>query len=268
MSSSFRILIAWWVRWVWQRRLWRIWIWIRLRWYVRYRIGWVVLWHRIVFRCHAFWLWVMWWWWRFTCCPISKECLWSGYRQRCVYQMYGRNVSISSCRRSMSCYILLFFTPWKNIFYCTDIGWIIDWSVVFQIGWNELILVGVFQINVNRVGIFVIPNYRIFAPNLFNFKNIFSLNIFGNVVACKVFTLTFRCAMPWWSPIGKIRRPDDRVKDIAVDRNVNVWYYGSGESLRVHPSAFINIMPGSSASNISNTIKTTKGGVVSITVSS
>ena len=35
-----------------------------------------------------------------------------------------------------------------------------------------------------------------FAPNIFNFKIVFALSIFENVVASKVFILTFFCAIP------------------------------------------------------------------------
>ena len=52
------------------------------------------------------------------------------------------------------------------------------------------------QINVNQVGICMIPIYRMFAPNIFNFKIVFALSIFENVVASKVFILTFFCAIP------------------------------------------------------------------------
>ena len=44
MSSSFIIIVIWWVRRiigrrVWQRRVWKTWIWIWVSWYVWYRIG-------------------------------------------------------------------------------------------------------------------------------------------------------------------------------------------------------------------------------------
>ena len=55
---------------------------------------------------------------------------------------------------------------------------------------------GVIWINMNRVRIFLIPVYnwvgtipiyKIFAPNFFNFRIIFALSIFENIVASKVF---------------------------------------------------------------------------------
>ena len=107
---------------------------------------------------------------------ISHSNLFSGYQRRCMYQIY------------MWC---------KYFFYCMNIGWIVDWSDVCWIGWNELIRIGVIMINVNRFGISVIPDYRIFAPNFFNFENIFALRIFENIPASKVFTFTLHCAMPW-----------------------------------------------------------------------
>ena len=76
------------------------WILVRVRWYVWYRIGWVVLCHRSAFRCHAFWWWVIRWWWRFTF-PINKYSR-RGYqrvrmkwmnRRGCMGCMYWRYIS-------------------------------------------------------------------------------------------------------------------------------------------------------------------------------
>ena len=64
-------------------------------------------------------------------------------------------------------------------------------SDVCRIVWNELIQVSVILIDVNQGGIFVIPNYRIFAPNFFKFKISLTLRIFEKVVASKVFTYNF-----------------------------------------------------------------------------
>ena len=190
-----------------------------------YWIGWVVAWRMIAFRCHNFCWWVMWWWSRVPCCPISKY-LWIRYRRL------------------------------QHIFYFVDISWIIDWSDVYRIGWNKLIRVGVIWINMNRVVTFVIPNYRIFAPNFFNFKMIFMLRIFENTVASKVFTLNFLCTMPRSAPVGNIRRPDNGVKDVSVSCTVSLWGYGYNGSLWFHSSVVINILPRSSTSNISTTIQT------------
>ena len=156
------------------------------------------------------------WWWRVTFCTICKKYLWSGYR------------------------------IWQHLFYCKNIGWIIDWSDVCKIVWNNLIQVGVIWIDVNRVGIFVISNYRIFTPKMFNIKTIFALRIFENVVDSKVLAFTFCCAMPWKSPLGEIRLPADVVKDVEDPHTVSIWDFGSNGSLWFHPSAVINILPGSS----------------------
>ena len=64
-----------------------------------------------------------------------------------------------------------------------NISCIIDLYNVCQIGWNGLIQVSVFWINVNLVGIFVIKNDRIFATNFFNFRIIFALSIFEKFVS-------------------------------------------------------------------------------------
>ena len=124
---------------------------------IRLVLDWVGCWVAYFsFRCHAFYWWVIWWLWRVTCCPISKY-WWSGYWRRCVYQMYR----------------------WcQYLFYHMNIGWIMDWSDVCWLGFNGFIQVGAILINVNRVGIFVIPSYRIFAPNVFNLKIISAVSIF------------------------------------------------------------------------------------------
>ena len=150
---------------------------------------------------------------------------------------------------------------WKNI------GRIIDLYDVCQIRWNELIWVGVIWIDVNQVGIFVIPNYTIFAPNFFNFKIIFALSIFEIVVASKVFAFNSCCTIPQWDPVCEIQRPDYGVKDNTVDSTVRLWDCGYDGYLWVHPSAVINITTKLSALNISSNIQTTKEEVLPITVS-
>ena len=117
--------------------------------------------------------------------------------------MYRRHMSISYCRKFMRCCVLWFYSPGQSIFYWTSIGWIIDWYDVCQIVRTELIQVGMIWIDVNRVRIFVIPNYRIFAPNFFNLKIIFTLSIFENVVVSKVFTFILFCSMLRSAPVGK-----------------------------------------------------------------
>ena len=66
-------------------------------------------------------------------------------------------------------------------------------------------------INVNQFVIFVIPNYRISAPNFSNIKIIFALSIFKCFATSKVltFTLMFLCDMPCRVPVGNIQQPYD-----------------------------------------------------------
>ena len=71
--------------------------------------------------------------------------------------------------------------------------------------------------------------------------------------------------MPQQTPVGKIRRPSDRVKDVSVARTVRLLDCRTDGSLWVHPSAVINILPVSG--NISTTIQNTDVGVVAMTVS-
>ena len=105
----------------------------------------------------------------------------------------------------------------------------------------------------------MIPNHRNFAPKVFNFKIIFALIIFENLVASKVFTFTFCCAMPRKLPVGEIQHPDDEVKNVAVDCTVILWDRSHNGSLWVYTSTVINISPGSG--NISTIIQSTKGKV-------
>ena len=126
-SYLFIIIIIWWVRWIWKRRIWQNWVWIRFSWYTQYRIGWVVAWLRNYFQCNAFFWWVMWWWRRVTCTPMEKHC-WSVYRRMYWWCQY--------------------------LLYCVKIVWIMDWSDVFQIIWNGLIRVGVIWIIMNWMKIF------------------------------------------------------------------------------------------------------------------
>ena len=189
----------------------------------------------------------MWWWWRDACTPISKY--W--------WRVYWRNPQW-----------------WEYLLYCINVVLIMDWSDISQIFWNGLILVGVIWINVNRVGIFlipiknwfsVIPIHRIFATNIFNFGIIFALRIFENFVASKVFTFTFRCSMPRQSPTGKIWSPAGLFKDVAVVLSIRLWDHGHDGYLWVHPSAVINIPP--RYGNINTTIKTIDGKVFTVTLS-
>ena len=166
------------------------------------------------------------------------------YQRRCMYQVYRR---------------------WQCLFYLMNFGWIMDWSDICRIVWDGLIQVGVIWINVNRFGIFMIPNYRISAPNFFNFKIIFSLSISEIFVASRVLTLNFWCSMPRRYPVGNIRRPSEKFKYVAVACRVRLCNCGHNRSLWVYPSAVINILP--EYGNISTTIQTPKGEIWPITVS-
>ena len=120
-----------------------------------------------------------------------------------------------------------------------------DLSDVCQIVWNGLIRFGVIWINVNRFGIFVILNYRIFAPNFFNFNIIFAFSIFGNFVASRIFTFTFFYAMPQQAPVGKILNTSDQVEDVAhpLPGPVNMWEWPSNGSWWVYSNLVICVPP-------------------------
>ena len=71
--------------------------------------------------------------------------------------------------------------------------------------------------------------------------------------------------MPRQAHAGKIRRLSDRVQNIAVVCSVILWHCGCDGFLWFHPSAVINILPGSG--NINTTIQNPDGEVVPVTVS-
>ena len=120
-------------------------------------------------------------------------------------------------------------------------------------------------INVNRVRIFVIPNYRMFAPKVFNFENIFALSIF-DFFASKVFIFTFNCAMPRRVPICDILKPSDWVIYVTVDHYGlgNLWAWASDGSQWVHSNFFIRVLPGINTHFVTNIF--TQEGVLPITV--
>ena len=70
--------------------------------------------------------------------------------------------------------------------------------------------------------------------------------------------------MPRQNPVDKIRRPDERFKDVAIDHSVRLWDCGHNGSLWVHPSAVISTPHG--YGNIITTIQTSKGELVPITM--
>ena len=164
------------------------------------------------------------WWWRVTCCPV-----------------------IYFCSAGTGVY---------NIF---SIAQILDESFIDPM-FVELDGMSWFNFNVNWVKIFVIPNYRFFAPNFFNFKIIFALSIFENVFADRVLTSTWIMLLP--IIVGEIQH----LLEWEAPQNVIIRNYISDGSLWVHPSAVINILPILSTSNISTTLQTPKGEVVLITV--
>ena len=110
----------------------------------------------------------------------------------------------------------------------------------------------------------VIKNYRIIAPNFFNFKIILALSIFENAVASRVFDFNFRCAMPWRAPVGEILRTYERVKYIKspLSGPVNLRDYASDGYWWVHTDVVISITPKSNSSHFSTTIQTTKGDIL------
>ena len=105
-----------------------------------------------------------------------------------------------------------------------------------------------------------------FFAQLFQLQNHFCAQHFRKYCCLQVFHFHFFCDIPQHDPSGDIKRPADGVEDITVARTVSLWDYGSNGYLCVHPSAGINVPPGSSASNIINTIQNTIGVLVLITV--
>ena len=71
--------------------------------------------------------------------------------------------------------------------------------------------------------------------------------------------------MPWQSPVGDTRNLSDQVADVGVVCSVKLWDSDHNGSLWFHPSAVINITPGSG--NTNNTIQTPNGEVVPVILS-
>ena len=163
-----------------------------------------------------------------------------------MYQLYVSQLcSIRNCTSWCVCQIPI---PCQYTRKCTNVGWIIDWYDVCQIGRDYLILFRIIWIDLIQVGVDVIQidaiqNYRIFAPNFFNFEIILALSIFENYVASRVFNFTFFCAMIQHTPVGKIRRPSDWVKyvEAPLPGPGNMWAYASHGSRWVHTDDIISI---------------------------
>ena len=108
-------------------------------------------------------------------------------------------------------------------------------------------------IDVNRVGIILIPNYRIFVRSFFNFKIIFALRIFeNNFASSRVFTLNFFWGVPRKSPVGDAQRSTEGVEDSAVaplpgpgtlPGTVNLWVLASDDSRWIHSNIVICVTP-------------------------
>ena len=141
-----------------------------------------------------------------------------------------------------------------------------NWSDIFRIVWNGLIWVGVIRINVNWFGIIVIPNVIFFSPNFYNFQIMFALRIFGNVVASKVLTFTFRCAIQKY-PVGKIWLPAEWVEYVSstLTSPGNLWVWDYDGSRWVHYNFVIRVPPKINTHFV--TTFTTAEGEVLITVS-
>ena len=137
-----------------------------------------------------------------------------------------------------------------------------DWSDVCRIGLNGLIISIFIWISMSQVGIFVITNHRICAPNFSNLKIIFMLSIFESFAASKVFTFTFRFPMQYWSAAGNIRIPADGFKYVPVDLTGtgNMCACAYDVSQWVHSNLVIRVPPEINTHFVT-TFPTTKGEV-------
>ena len=104
-----------------------------------------------------------------------------------------------------------------------------------------MIQIDVILVGVDLILIDVIQNYRIFAPNFFNFNIILTPSIFLNAVAFRVFTFTFLRNIPRRAPVGKILYPS-----IKEDRATGVSWWDS----------VIDIPPESNSSPFGTTLHT------------
>ena len=125
-----------------------------------------------------------------------------------------------------------------------------------------LIWIDVIWVSVDVIWIDAIQNYRIFAPNFFNFKIILATKVFENYVASRVFTFVFsshchyslisekynvpiskRLNIPVF--LGGMQSPLFRPNPIPVPlfRLGKLWDYASGGSRWVHTDAVILFLP-------------------------
>ena len=132
----------------------KTWFWIRVSWYVRYRIKWIVTWLRKYFRFHTFWWWVLWWWWRVTYTPIWKY-WWSGYQK-----MYRQLQYLSIAQILTKSCIDLMFVKLAGI--------ILFYSVWFESTWVKSESVW-FQFSIESV----LFQFEDFCAKLFQFKKYF-----------------------------------------------------------------------------------------------
>ena len=127
-------------------------------------------------------------------------------------------------------------------------------------------MIWLIQVGVDVIQIDVIQNYRIFAPNFFNFKIILALRIFENSVVSRVLIFTFLFAVTQGVPVVKIRCPsieEDKASDVtwwgsvtAVLPNTailpdssttlqtgNMWRYAPDDSQWDHRNSIIHVPP-------------------------
>ena len=149
-------------------------------------------------------------------------------------------------------------------------------------------VIQVIQVGFDVIRIDVIQIYRIFAHKFFNLEMILAVSIFVYAVVSRVFTFTFRCAMPRRAPFRQIIRPSvkdtedpddswwDDVTTFPPDNAItpdsittiqtrNLWRYATGGYLWVHRPPIIPVSPKTNTHFVT-TLPNYKGEVL-ITVS-
>ena len=132
------------------------------------------------------------------------------------------------------------------------------WSGVCQSRRNWF---GVNQAGVIWVGVIGLNmNFRVFAPNLFNFKIILAPRVFEKAVAPSVFTYCF--TIPWRALVGDIQYPCDGFEDVESALTSTIWAVAYNGYRWVHTDTVITTPSDSYHSNFSTTIYNAKGDVL------
>ena len=119
---------------------------------------------------------------------------------------------------------------------------------------------------VDVIWIDMIMDFRMFAPNFFNFRITLAPRVFENYVASRVFNSTSCWTMTRLITGDKIQRYTDRVEEVEDPLPGNLWVYASGGSRWVHTNDNIAVLLVSDSSHFIIILQNSEGYAL-ITVS-